>query len=298
MNNLITQPPIENIASFENEKLINIDVLRLDKIHLIVSGNKWYKLKYYLQDAFKNNASTIVTFGGAFSNHIVATAFLTRELGKKSIGIIRGEKVEKVSHTILQALDFGMQIQYVSRNEYKNKYQISEAYSSKEFYIIPEGGYGELGAKGAAEILDSVKNLDTYTHIICACGTGTMMAGIIEASKLHQKVIGINVLKGYDALKNDISILLSNNAKGKHFEILNQYHFGGYAKSPSALINFMNDFWEKEKIPTDKVYSAKLFYAVKDLLDRNYFEMNSKILMIHCGGLQGNLTLKAGTLAF
>lgn len=298
MNNLITQPKIENIQSLGSPNSIQVDVLRLDKIHNIVSGNKWYKLKYYLKEAVKKNASTIVTFGGAFSNHIVATAFLSKELDLKCIGIIRGEKVENISHTIIQAMDFGMQIQYVSREMYKDKKIISEKYIDNKFYIIPEGGYGQLGVKGASEILETVSNLDTYTHIICACGTGTMIAGIIEASQSHQKIIGVNVLKGYYELKSDISLLLSSEAKEKQFEILNQYHFGGYAKSPNNLINFMNDFWKKEKIPTDKVYNAKLFYAVKDLINNNYFETNSKILAIHCGGLQGNFSLTPGTLVF
>ncbi len=275
-----------------------VDVLRLDKVHPIVSGNKWYKLKYYLIDVKENNCNSIVTFGGAYSNHIVATAFVCKKLGLKSIGIIRGEKPLKLSHTLRDAESFGMNLVYVSREEYRNKSLITEQYPSPKYYVIPEGGYGELGAKGAAEILAGVNDLEKYTHIICSCGTGTMMAGIVQSAKKHQTVIGINSLKGYPEIKQDIRKILSIDFIKSKFEIFNEYHFGGYAKKTNQLIAFMNNLFAKHHIPTDIVYSSKLFFAVDDLIAKNYFPDDSKLLVINCGGLQGNLSLPKGTLIF
>jgi 1-aminocyclopropane-1-carboxylate deaminase len=295
---LITQPVIQNTDSFCGSANVLVDVLRLDNIHHIISGNKWYKLKYYLNDAQKNKCSTIVTFGGAYSNHIVATAFVCNKVGLKSIGMIRGEKPLKLSHTLQDAEIFGMELIYVSRELYKNKSVIIERYLNPAYYIIPEGGYGELGAKGASEILSCVKDIEKYTHIICSCGTGTMIAGIIQAAKKHQTVIGINVLKGYEQIEQDILKLLNENSSQAQFEIFNNYHFGGYAKKTDQLITFMNNLYTNHHIPTDIVYSSKLFFAVDDLLSKNYFNNDARLLVIHCGGLQGNLSLPAGTLNF
>ncbi|MFY7965391.1 MAG: 1-aminocyclopropane-1-carboxylate deaminase/D-cysteine desulfhydrase [Chitinophagaceae bacterium] len=298
MDNQITIPPIQSISKFSEMLGSKVDVLRLDLLHPIVSGNKWFKLKYYIEDAEEKGYKKIVTFGGAYSNHIVATAFASKSQGFETIGIIRGEEPKTISHTLQQARDYGMELYFTSREEYQNKKTLEEYYLNKGYYIIPEGGCGSLGVKGSTEILDSVFDIKTYTHIICACGTGTMIAGIIQSSFPYQKVIGINVLKGYTEIKNDIIDLLDDRFKSKMFEILNEYHFGGYAKSPEKLLNWMNNFWQKEKIPTDKVYTAKLFYAVEDLISNNYFNNDSKLLVIHCGGLQGNLSLPKGTLLF
>ena len=275
-----------------------VDVLRLDSVHPIISGNKWYKLKYYLKEAQDNNCKTIVTFGGAYSNHIVATAFVCNKLGLKSIGIVRGEKPSKISHTLKDAESFGMNLVYVSREDYKNKNLIAEQYSNTTYYIIPEGGYGELGAKGASEILTSVNDLEKYTHIVCSCGTGTMMAGIIQSAKKNQIVIGINSLKGYPEIEQDIPKILPQNFIERRFVIFNEYHFGGYAKKTNQLIAFMNNLYAKYDLPTDIVYSSKIFFAVDDLISKNYFPIDSKLLIINCGGLQGNLSLPKGTLIF
>lgn len=298
INNLITQPLIQNLDSSSYSKNIVVDVLRLDKVHPIVSGNKWYKLKCYIKDAQENSCKTIVTFGGAYSNHIVATAFVCNKLGLKSIGVIRGEKPPQLSNTLQDAESFGMNLVYVSREDYKNKNSLVSQYSNPEYYVIPEGGYGELGAKGATEILSSVNDLGKYTHIICSCGTGTMISGIIQSAKKHQTVIGINSLKGYPQIKQDICRILPSNFKESEFEIFNEYHFGGYAKKTNQLIEFMNNLYAKHHIPTDIVYSSKLFFAVDDLISKNYFPVDSKLLIIHCGGLQGNLSLSKGTLIF
>ena len=298
INNLITEPLIQNIDAFDGSEKLLIDVLRLDNVHHIVSGNKWYKLKYYLKSAKENHCNSIATFGGAYSNHIVATAFACDKLGFKSIGIIRGDKPDKLSHTLQDAESFGMDLIFVSREDYKNKNLIAEQYSNPEYYVIPEGGYGELGAKGASEILASVKESEKYTHIICSCGTGTMIAGIIQSATKHQTVIGINSLKGYPQIEQDIRKILPKDFNECNFEIFNEYHFGGYAKKTSQLIAFMNKLYLENNIPTDMVYSSKLFFAVDDLISKKYFSINSRLLVINCGGLQGNLSLPKGTLIF
>ena len=297
MNQLLNKPFIQTLQSFGATDNIGVDVLRLDAIHPVVSGNKWYKLQYYLQDAVEKKCNTIVTFGGAYSNHIVATAFACKQMNLRSIGIVRGEEAPTLSHTLQQAKNYGMELQFVSREAYKNKAAILAQFNDSNVYSIVEGGYGELGAKGASTIL-SIVDTANYTHIICACGTGTMLAGLVQSALPHQQVIGINVLKGYEKMYDDVCKILSNDNKHHPFTILNQYHFGGYAKHTKQLIDWMNELFIKENLPTDIVYTSKLFYAVNDLLQQQYFAANSKLLVIHSGGLQGNFSLENGVLLF
>jgi len=292
----LAKPFIQNLPSFNTQNVI-VNVLRLDVVHPIVSGNKWFKLQCYLKDATDKNYKTVVTFGGAFSNHIVATAFACKQFNLKSIGIIRGDEPAILSHTLLQCKEFGMELQFVSRENYKNKSVITNEFDNNKFYIIDEGGFGILGAKGAATILDQI-DAKKYTHIICSCGTGTMLAGIINAALPHQKIIGINSLKGYENIEIEIKKILTKSSSEKSFTIFNNYHFGGYAKHPTELINWMNELWKNEKLPTDIVYTSKLFFALKDLINSNYFGNNDSVLAIHSGGLQGNLSLPAGVLDF
>lgn len=275
---------------------VESDVLRLDKIHPIVSGNKWFKLKYQILQAIEQNHNTIATFGGAFSNHIVATAFACKTASIKSIGIIRGEQPKNLSATLNAAVVFGMELIFVTREEFTNKSEL-EKKINLPCYWINEGGYSHLGMLGASEILNLV-NKQSYTHILCSCGTGTMIAGIINASLPNQQIMGISALKGYINMTADIKNLLPAEAQSRTFEILHNYHFGGYAKHPVSLINWMNQLWEFEKLPTDIVYTGKLLFAISDLINQNYFATNSKLLIIHSGGLQGNLSLPNNTLRF
>lgn len=275
---------------------VEVYVLRLDKIHPIISGNKWFKLKFYLREAIQNNATALATFGGAYSNHIVATAHACYLNNLKSIGVIRGERSESLSKTLEEAESYGMKLYFVSRNEFSNKKNIQEKFKSENWYWVNEGGYGKQGALGAAEIFEFID--ETYTHIVCACGTGTTMAGLIKAANTNQQVIGINVLKGYDTLLNDVKELLSSAEQLKNFQVFNDFHFGGYAKHPKELIEFMNEIWRQYQLPTDIVYTSKLMYAFFDLLSKNYFSPESKIMIIHSGGLQGNQSLAANTLSF
>lgn len=291
-NSVVTQNIIDN----EFPYYIQLDVLRLDQLHPIVSGNKWFKLKYQLQDAIIKKRTTIATFGGAYSNHIVATAYACESLGLQSIGIIRGEEPKQLNHTLITAQKFGMQLQFVSRAAYDNKQLIQENCSNKNFYWINEGGYSILGANGVTEMYQWID--ESYTHIVSAVGTGTMLAGLTKGALQHQKVVGISVLKGQNTLQKEVGNLLSVDEKHKQFELVAGYHFGGYAKHPPELIAWMNDLYKKHQLPTDIVYTSKLLYGVFDCIKQGYFPLNSKIMVIHSGGLQGNLSLPQGTLVF
>jgi 1-aminocyclopropane-1-carboxylate deaminase len=277
-----------NDPFLENKK-VGLDVLRLDKIHPVISGNKWFKLKYHLDNFNAGNYNGILTFGGAWSNHIVATACACYLQKIKSIGIIRGEKARQLSATLIEAMKYEMDLKFISRENYSlrsNKEFIET--TRKEFpgyYIIPEGGAGIEGEKGASEILQHMDGKN-YTHIICAVGTGTMLKGIKKMASSNVEIIGVVVLKGWEEEKKDAGKLLYD------------YHFGGYAKYEAVLINFMNDFFKHTGIPTDFVYTGKLAYAIYDLVQKDYFATASKILMIHSGGLQGNVSLQKGKLMF
>jgi 1-aminocyclopropane-1-carboxylate deaminase len=276
---------------------IETDILRLDQLHPVVSGNKWFKLKYYLQDALDTGCTTVCTFGGAYSNHIVAVAYAASAAGLKSLGYIRGDASGSPSPTLLQAASFGMELRYLSREQYNHKAGLVNNSADKNIYWINEGGYGALGAKGAAGILELVP-AGLHTHILCAVGTGTMMAGLVKAAEPGQQVIGISVLKNHQGLEKEVRELLDPAEAAKPFRILHDYHFGGYAKHPPALIDYMNLLWKTESLPTDIVYTSKLLFAAQDLVTKNDFPAGSRVLLIHSGGLQGNVSLPAGTLLF
>lgn len=275
---------------FLQEKNIQLDVLRLDKIHPVISGNKWFKLKYHLANFKAGNYIGIITFGGAWSNHIVATACACYLKKIKCTGIIRGEKPPHLSTTLLEAANYEMGLKFISRDKYAQK--ISNAFLDtikKEFpghYIIPEGGAGKEGEKGAGEILQYADEKN-YAHIACSVGTGTMFNGISEAASASQNILGIVALKGWK-VENET----------KNAEMFLNYHFGGYAKYNPTLINFMNEFFRLTNIPTDFVYTGKLAFALFDLIKKDHFPPGSKILMIHSGGLQGNTSLQKGSLIF
>jgi 1-aminocyclopropane-1-carboxylate deaminase len=280
------------------EKNIRVAILRLDKIHAVISGNKWFKLKYYLKNAQAKGKKHLVTFGGAYSNHIIATAAAGQLYGFKTTGIIRGEKPAILSHTLSQALDFGMRLFFVNREDYRKKILPPEIkIQMADVYLVNEGGYGMEGAEGAKDILQYFKK-ENYSHIACAVGTSTMMAGLIKGSLPHQQVLGISVFKNNTGLQHDLIQLLSGDDQNKKYTILHDYHFGGYAKHSPVLIRFMNEFYQSTSVPSDFVYTAKLFYGIMDMVQTNFFAGGSKLLVIHSGGLQGNESLQKGTLIF
>jgi len=267
------------------EKEVRLFIKRIDKIHPFVSGNKWFKLKYNLLEAKKQGLNTLLTFGGAYSNHIAATAFAAHEKGLKSIGIIRGEEHLPLNTTLRFAIENGMKLHYVSRNYYKEK--TSADFLEKlnvhfgDFYLIPEGGSNELAIKGATEILDSNDNQD---YICCAVGTGGSIAGIINGSNDKQTVIGFPAIKGFEQLEKEIN----NWTNATNYKFINEYVGNGYAKINKDLVAFINEFNTLHNIPLDAIYNGKMFKGVLDLVSKDYFPKGSSILAIHTGGLQGN----------
>jgi len=265
-----------------------VDILRLDKIHKVVSGNKWFKLKYYLREAIERNYNSIATFGGPFSNHILATAYACHQQNIPCLGYIRGGRPKILSQTLIDAEALNMHLEFLSRDEYTNKQKVIGA--NPFVFFIPEGGYGKAGADGASEILELVPDLFKYNYIVCATGTGTMLAGIANASMPHQQCIGISVMKNNMGLEAETLYLVNDDAVSR-VKLLHDHHFGGYAKYTQELIDFINTTWTIHHLPLDFVYTAKALYAIYDLSENKYFVPGSKILFIHSGGLQGNRSL-------
>ncbi|TYP97870.1 1-aminocyclopropane-1-carboxylate deaminase [Tenacibaculum adriaticum] len=274
------------------EKNIEFFVKREDEIHEFVSGNKFRKLKYNIEEAKLQKKNTLLTFGGAYSNHIVATAVAGKIARLKTIGIIRGEElasnIDKIlleNATLREAHKNEMQFEFVSREDFrkKNEKDFIDALYDKfgDFYLIPEGGTNELAIKGCEEIL--TKQDEKFDYICVAVGTGGTVSGLINSAKGHQQIIGFSALKG-DFLYEEIKRLTLKKDK---WSIQNDYHFGGYGKYNPELIRFINDFKEQTQIPLDPIYTGKMIFGIVDLIEKNYFDPNSKILAIHTGGLQG-----------
>lgn len=274
-------------------------VLRCDLIHPVISGNKWYKLSLHLEKALVEGASGLLTCGGAFSNHIVAASLAGKLAGIPTTGLIRGEPGKGLSVTLQEARENGMELVFVPRSEFRTPGMPQSRYAAlyPGYHWIPEGGCSALGIAGAAGILDGIR-FDTFTHILCACGTGTMMAGLLQRALGHQEVIGIPVLKIADQQANSLEQLLNEQVYRAKWKLLYGFHEGGYAKSSTELFCFMNRFYQDEGIPTDFVYTGKLFKAIYGLAASGYFPENSRLLIIHSGGLQGNRSLPEGTLSY
>jgi 1-aminocyclopropane-1-carboxylate deaminase len=295
-------PPFSvRIMPVKNEvysaKGVQADVLRLDEIHPVISGNKWYKLKGYLQEAKVLGKKGILTFGGAYSNHILATAAACPLYQLHSIGIIRGDKAMEFSHTLIEAQQYGMELFFSSREAYRSGTipdAVFKAYGKEALFIINEGGYGEKGMLGSMDILKSCP-AQSYSHIIAAVGTGTMLSGLINSADAFQQVIGISVLKNNLSLLQAIQQLL---LPYKTYQLLHDFHFGGYAKYTPALLQFMNEWFASTGIPTDFVYTAKTFYAADHLIRIGYFPPGSAVLLVQSGGLQGNRSLPTGALCY
>jgi len=248
------------------EKKVTVSIARLDKIHPIISGNKLFKLYYFLKEALTTNHKTILTFGGAYSNHLAATAYACKISGIRSIGIVRGEKTSAGNHTLKQCESNGMELHFISRSEYKNKDLMEIQYMLKnkfgDFLLVPEGGYHPTGASGAGLIMQELKHKNP-THICTPIGTATTAAGLLLSSTADETIIGITILKPMTDIEKRIRYLCNDENVNK-LEIFDDYHFGGYAKKTNDLLYFMNEFYKQYKIPTDFVYTAKMMYAVFD----------------------------------
>ena len=291
---VLKEVPTQKIQLSTNK--ISVFIRREDLIHPFISGNKYRKLKYNLVQAKAKNQETLLTFGGAFSNHIAAVAFAGKKYGFKTIGIIRGEELErKISEnpTLKFAQECGMLFQFVSREEYRRKTESEFIENLKNefgcFYLVPEGGTNEFAVKGCEEIL--TKDDAKFNFVCCSIGTGGTISGIINSSLPHQKILGFPALKG-NFLKEEIRKF----AKNENWELITDYHFGGYGKVNSELITFINRFYVENQIPLDPIYTGKMAFGVMDLIEKNYFPEYSKILLIHTGGIQGiagmNIKLK------
>ncbi|RPG36605.1 MAG: 1-aminocyclopropane-1-carboxylate deaminase/D-cysteine desulfhydrase [Muricauda sp. TMED12] len=282
------------------EKGIQLYIKREDTIHPFISGNKYRKLKYNLIEAKNQGKDTLLTFGGAFSNHIAATAFAGHEKGIKTIGVIRGEELSNKwqdNPTLQLAHEHGMQFHFVSRSAYRLKNEPSFIQKLKEkfgdFYLLPEGGTNALAVKGCAEILTDADA--QFDYICSAVGTGGTVAGLINAAQPHQTVLGFPALKG-DFLSEEICTFVHND----RWKLVTDYHFGGYAKVDQQLIEFINLFRRETGIPLDPIYTGKMLFGIFDLIKQDVFEPGTQILAIHTGGLQGikgmNLVLKKKNL--
>ncbi|MBW8201671.1 pyridoxal-phosphate dependent enzyme [Flagellimonas abyssi] len=270
-----------------HEKGIDLYLKREDTIHPYISGNKYRKLKYNLLEAKKAGKQTLLTFGGAFSNHIAATAYAGYEQGLKTIGVIRGEELQdkwQNNPTLKLAYEHGMQFHFVSRTDYRLKNEASFLQKLKgtygDIYILPEGGTNALAVKGCSEIL--TEEDAQFDNICCAAGTGGTVAGLINAAQPHQTVWGFPALKG-DFLNEEIRTF----AHTDRWRLVTDYHFGGYAKVDQQLIEFINLFKSKTGIPLDPIYTGKMLFGIFDLVKRDVFVSGTRILAIHTGGLQG-----------
>ena len=268
---------------------VQLTIKRLDLIHPQISGNKFFKLKYNLLAAQQQGFSQVLTFGGAFSNHIAATAFAAQHFGFQSIGMIRGEELasQQFNPTLQAAHDLGMQLNFVSRTKYRLRHQAEYLQQLQQQYpqafIIPEGGSNALAIQGTQEIL-SPDDLENYDVICCAVGTGGTLAGIIESSSEQQHVLGFSALKG-DFLKHDIQQWTDKS----NWSLTDAYCCGGYAKTTLELLQFMQQFEQQHHIPLEQVYTAKMMMGLLDLIQCNHFPAHTRILAIHTGGLQGKL---------
>lgn len=282
------------------EKQVRLSIKREDLIHPLISGNKYRKLKYNLEAAKTEGFESLLTFGGAFSNHISATAYAGKIHGFKTIGVIRGEEISQKwqsNPTLKLASEHGMQFKFIKRVAYRDKNSEELINNLKSefgtFYILPEGGSNTLAVKGCEEILSQEdKQFDT---ICTSVGTGGTIAGIVNSSAPNQSVLGFTALKS-DYVKEDIRKF----AAKKNWQLLTDYHFGGYAKVTSELVQFINDFKLQTQILLDPVYTGKMIYGIIDLVKKDYFEPKTNILAIHTGGLQGisgmNIELKKRNL--
>lgn len=272
---------------FPNDFGIELYMKREDVLHCEISGNKFRKLKYNLEEAKRLGFTKLLTFGGAYSNHIAAVAAAGRDYGFETVGVIRGEELitkYKENPTLKKAEEDGMQFYFATRTQYRDKTDVVFLEELKnqfdDFYVIPEGGTNEFAVKGCEEILTEEDEM--FDFICCAVGTGGTISGIINSLKPHQKALGFPALKG-DFLFEEIKPYVKNS----QWDLVLDYHFGGYAKVSDELRLFINEFNQKYLITLEPIYTGKMVFGVIDLIIKGYFPNDSKILMIHTGGLQG-----------
>ncbi|MEO8854116.1 MAG: pyridoxal-phosphate dependent enzyme [Ginsengibacter sp.] len=296
----LNDPSIVSLKSeLFDQKGVHLSMLRLDQIHENISGNKLFKLIYFLKEAKKLPAKKIITFGGAYSNHLAATAFACDQLNIDSIGIIRGERPKALPHTLGFCEKHGMKLHFISREDFRNINEKFFLQKLEDFYeehvLISEGGFSIKGKEGAA-LIQHFFGDKNFSHICLPVGTATTFAGLVDANEKVNNILGFGVLKNMRDIEKRFRELKVNTSK--NYTFINDYHFGGYAKKNEELVAFMNRFYEENKIAMDFVYTGKMMYGIYDLIQKNYFARGSNILCIHTGGLQGNDSLRAGTLNY
>lgn len=265
----------------------NMTVKRLDLVHPQISGNKFFKLKYNFLEAERLGFKKVLTFGGAYSNHIAASAFAAHVCGFESIGIIRGEELVQrpLNLTLSTAQQFGMQLQFISREQYREKHSIAFLTQLQshypEHYIIPEGGTNALAIQGCQKILTQ-SDLENFDLICCATGTGGTIAGLIQASAPQQHILGFSALKG-NFLTQDVQQWTPKT----NWKITDEFCHGGYAKTSAELMQFIQQFEAEHRLPLEQVYTGKMFFGLSQMIQRGDIQAQQRVLVIHTGGLQG-----------
>lgn len=277
---------------------LSCSMLRLDLLHPVVSGNKLFKLNFYLKEALATGKKGIITMGGPHSNHLVAAAYAAKNAGLSAIGCVRGEEPTLPSATLEECKQYGMQLVFLTRTDFDGAVEQDMISANNRFQFIPQGGYGPMGMKGATKILQFEASAH-YDWIVGACGTGTMGAGLVAAAAATQKVLLVSVLKNNFSIRNEINGLLTGVFNRTFtYAIDFTHHHGGYAKPSTTVFQFMNWFYQTHGIPTDFVYTGKMVHAFYELASEGFFPKKSKILLIHSGGLQGNRSLNQNELIF
>jgi len=266
---------------------IELWIKRDDLLHPVISGNKWRKLKYILDHALSSGAHTIISMGGAYSNHLHALAYAGRKLGLKTTGLVRGEQPDALNPTLADLQNWGMELKFVSRSDYRalrhHKGWRDLPGIEPQQYWLPEGGAQALALKGVAELVQEISI--PYDVLCVPCGTGTTLAGIVEAVPESASVIGFAALKNANFLTGDVESLLSRPYT--NWQINLDYHFGGFAQVNAELMNFIAAFELKAPIPLEPVYTGKMLYGLYDLIAKGYFKPGQRIIAVHTGGLQG-----------
>ena len=298
----LLEPPATPLEKLENDLLdaygVELWVVRLDLVDPLISGNKWFKLKYNLIQACEQDASHIVSFGGTFSNHLHALAAACYRLKLKSTGVLRGEVVLPLNPTLSDCKSWGMNFHPVTRAQYREKTSHGFIQHLRDqlgqFYLVPEGGSNALAVKGMSEVaLDVHGKLDRCDYLCCAVGSGGTLAGLVSGSSSNTKCIGYSALKGADYLKREIDALInqlqsvSGGLSQPEYSIVHSYHFGGFAKVKAELLSFIEWFEEQFDIPLEQIYTAKMFYGIFDQIKSGYFKKGQRIVAVHTGGLQG-----------
>lgn len=287
----IPSPMVKLSGDLWYEKGIELWMKREDLIHPQISGNKWRKLEFNIEQMRKEGKSGILTFGGAYSNHIYATAAAGQLMDFKTIGVIRGEETLPLNETLAFVKSAGMTLEYVSRSRYREKASLMAEYGEKypDFYLLPEGGSNSYALPGCAKVMDEIKTELGFSpdYVCLACGTGGTMAGLISAGVMETTVLGFAVLKGSFHGAEIKKLLAFNEKEGEpEWEVFNHYHFGGYAKSKPELLEFIQDFYTQHQIQLECIYTGKMMYGVMDLIEKDFFPKGSRIVVIHTGGVR------------